>query len=337
MGKSSCIIGFMMMITWQIACEGSLTREIKTDYSDHKTKGVLFSILSNSDPRDTAFRNFGYSAGKDGSELTLNNRIYITNSATPGYSKTKFYGAQIALMSDRLKLPLKFHNRDEHLGLERPFYTVEESIIPGSIYQITGEFNSDEADSFIQYWPPFSAMDIMPEPIPFHLEEAKIEHTEITVSRAEGYVDIKIEDERGRRNVYQVEITVIQKGDEGTDQHPVVIYSSIINPDNRVNTEVFGSFSNDLFEESDFTREGRKRIYFDFKTEQMMSNDSTPSMLMVRITNLSENYIRFLRSSRQYYANQDNPFVEPVEIYTNVKNGYGIFALGARSYGEIKL
>lgn len=337
MGKNLYWIGILGAITLQMACEGSFTREINVDYTDHKTEGVIFSILSNSDERDTAFRDYGYTFGEDRKVKTLNNRIYITNSKSPGYSGMNFYGANLTLGSEEVTLPLKYHKGDEQQSYENPFYTVEESIQPGRSYHITAEFNPDQVGPDIEFWSPFSASDIMPEPIAFILEDGNIEYLENNESMTEGYVDLKIEDEPGRLNIYQAEISLILKSQEDNVRETNVIFTSIKKRNDKVNSEVFGSFSNDLFEEKDFTREGRKRIYFHFKTKQISFDDFEPFLLMVRITNLSENYIRFLRSSRQYYANQDNPFVEPVEIFSNVKNGYGIFALGARSYAEMGL
>ena len=111
----------------------------------------------------------------------------------------------------------------------------------------------------------------------------------------------------------------------------------IKNHGNRVDTKMYGAFPNDLFEEKDFSKDGRKRIYFHIKNHQNAFTKDKPVLLLVRLSNLSDNYIRFLRSTRQYYANMDSPFTEPVEIYTNINNGYGVFATAARSYREIEV
>jgi len=47
-----------------------------------------------------------------------------------------------------------------------------------------------------------------------------------------------------------------------------------------------------------------------------------PNLTVMRIT---EDYFKFVKSYDVYYNSSDNPFAEPSNVYTNVKNGYGIF------------
>lgn len=42
------------------------------------------------------------------------------------------------------------------------------------------------------------------------------------------------------------------------------------------------------------------------------------------------------RSLKLYYQTSDNPFAEPVQVYSNIKNGYGIFAGVGISYKDVK-
>jgi Domain of unknown function (DUF4249) len=47
---------------------------------------------------------------------------------------------------------------------------------------------------------------------------------------------------------------------------------------------------------------------------------------IVEINNISKNYYNYRRSIQTYRDNEDNPFSEPVLVYSNVNNGYGIFS-----------
>jgi hypothetical protein len=46
----------------------------------------------------------------------------------------------------------------------------------------------------------------------------------------------------------------------------------------------------------------------------------------IRLNRITEDHFRYIKSYALYENASDNPFAEPVNVYTNVKNGYGIFA-----------
>ncbi len=45
----------------------------------------------------------------------------------------------------------------------------------------------------------------------------------------------------------------------------------------------------------------------------------------VKLISCSEEYFRFQKTARQYQYSNDNPFSQPVQIYSNIENGIGIF------------
>jgi hypothetical protein len=47
----------------------------------------------------------------------------------------------------------------------------------------------------------------------------------------------------------------------------------------------------------------------------------------IKVYRITEDQFRFVRSMEVYDAASDNPFAEPTNVYTNVKNGYGIFSI----------
>lgn len=48
--------------------------------------------------------------------------------------------------------------------------------------------------------------------------------------------------------------------------------------------------------------------------------------LKILLKSVSENYYKYVVSYQLYQQSNGNPFSEPVQIYNNIKNGYGIFA-----------
>lgn len=54
-----------------------------------------------------------------------------------------------------------------------------------------------------------------------------------------------------------------------------------------------------------------------------------PEALILEVIRVSEDYYLYERSKGAQYTGGDNPFAEPVQIYTNIVNGYGIVAAGA--------
>jgi hypothetical protein len=46
----------------------------------------------------------------------------------------------------------------------------------------------------------------------------------------------------------------------------------------------------------------------------------------VKLSRITEEQFKFIKSFSVYNMTVDNPFAEPVNVFTNVKNGYGIFA-----------
>ncbi|MBK7028756.1 MAG: DUF4249 family protein [Bacteroidales bacterium] len=56
------------------------------------------------------------------------------------------------------------------------------------------------------------------------------------------------------------------------------------------------------------------------------SGDTPGVDIFVELSTLSKDYFLFRKSLIKYNESQNNPFSEPIKIYTNIENGYGIFA-----------
>jgi len=93
-----------------------------------------------------------------------------------------------------------------------------------------------------------------------------------------------------------------------------------------------------LFADKNFNGK-TKTITFYVPNDKMNSiilpNNSTrrPWIELVHIT---EDYFNYIKSTNNYDITQDNPFAEPANLYSNVKNGYGFFTCYTFSVDTLK-
>lgn len=325
-----------LIIILSQSCDEPFTRVIEPDQAGFETRGVVYGLLSNSDQRDVIFREQNY--GREKTSVVPTNRIYISNTSPLVLSDQLFYESKVILRSEEQELDLKFYPKTSFPQFKDPFYGVMNDIQPGKTYQLNARYNEQLADGKGSEWQEVTTSDSVPRLVPIQARHAEIEYSELKTSESEGFVDIQITDDPGRKNTYQIEVAIIQSTQNAAGERvQLIIPATVWGSGDRVSSEVFGNFQHHLIKESEFNREGEKRVRFSFYTNHATFNKQKEVVVMVRLSNLSDDYVRFLESSRQYFANGDNPFKEPLEIYTNVRNGYGIFAFSARSYAEIKV
>jgi hypothetical protein len=58
--------------------------------------------------------------------------------------------------------------------------------------------------------------------------------------------------------------------------------------------------------------------------------------IIVEFSTLSRDYYLFRQSLKKFNESQNNPFSEPIKVYSNIENGYGIFAGGTTTTREIR-
>ncbi|MBK7173613.1 MAG: DUF4249 domain-containing protein [Bacteroidales bacterium] len=66
------------------------------------------------------------------------------------------------------------------------------------------------------------------------------------------------------------------------------------------------------------------------------SGDTPGVDIFVELSTLSKDYFLFRKSLIKYNESQNNPFSEPIKIYTNIENGYGIFAGSTLLFKQIR-
>jgi hypothetical protein len=78
---------------------------------------------------------------------------------------------------------------------------------------------------------------------------------------------------------------------------------------------------------NDETFNGRsQKISFEWGANSILVTPFSKNQFELQLYSLTKEYYDYLISYNYFIQNMDNPFADPVQVYTNVKGGYGIFA-----------
>ena len=70
------------------------------------------------------------------------------------------------------------------------------------------------------------------------------------------------------------------------------------------------------------------RFYINsYELQEIMDPSGQVLKPFVKVLRITEDYFKFVKSYHVYFNSADNPFAEPANVYTNVKNGYGVFSV----------
>ena len=83
-------------------------------------------------------------------------------------------------------------------------------------------------------------------------------------------------------------------------------------------------FTDQLFSDTEYIYSFDVEGYFNYYYDGL-NEPPGESYLIYQVRNCSEDYYNYYNSSALYFWNNDNPFAEPVHVYSNIENGYGIF------------
>ena len=144
-------------------------------------------------------------------------------------------------------------------------------------------------------------------------------------------VAVTIDDAPQKRNYYAMDVVLIQKYEENGVQRQMqyphffetsdVILLGFSELDGEVETYNVRYFQDDLFDGTSETINIRVQDPGFYFLEQ---EDSYAVVL--RFYETDESYFRFFKTAELQWENEDNPFGEPVRIFSNMSNGFGIFA-----------
>ena len=180
------------------------------------------------------------------------------------------------------------------------------------------------------------ATDAIPRPVPTAIASYRTNTSSRSESRISGDFSIKLEiqDPPGETNYYQIRffrsghrLGRYEEPFEEPFEEPVYTVEESfstqdpsISADNDVDDLIEGLITAPFF----------KDTLFDGQTHAIeLSGDyDAPehTRFYIQVLYVSETYYEYLKSARLHESTQDNPFAEPVSVYSNVENGYGIFA-----------
>ena len=149
----------------------------------------------------------------------------------------------------------------------------------------------------------------------------------------DGTISFNFNDPAGEENFYQLKVykkSVEYQGNivyydryfESSDQ-AIISEATVDIEDNGRWSGSTALFSDALFDGESYDLKIIPR--FDHSRED--EGDSTADTLSYRfdLTQISEDYYRYKRAYRAYQDANDNPLAEPVQIYSNIEGGFGLF------------
>jgi hypothetical protein len=146
--------------------------------------------------------------------------------------------------------------------------------------------------------------------------------------------DIEIEDEAGVANFYELVITeeaYVYYYDYNTNPPTIVDSSMFINPlyleSKDPSLEGYQSFGKSvIFDDGLF--DGKKyhlKVTSSYYPDLSGDTKNQPKYIVI-LRNTSKSYYLYQQSVKLYYWVDEDPFAQPVQIYNNINNGFGIFS-----------
>lgn len=153
-------------------------------------------------------------------------------------------------------------------------------------------------------------------------------------------VSITFNDPAGLANFYLVEMIRYDTISFGMDTigYSFPEYMTCTDPNIETESEFDNVYRYLLFKDSSF--DGQEYT-LDFEVENFIHDNSGgggnfKASASLNLISSSEAFFNYRRSYLAYQRVDGNPFAQPVQVYTNVEGGYGIFAGGTRSSWRIQ-
>lgn len=321
------IFSFLLAIV-VLSCDGAFTREIELDITDFESKGVVVGLLTNYEDVDTLFTNYWYWSPADSTERLKKNRVYVTQSSPAGRPVYfDFFEADVDLITPTEIVDLPFSEAEASFS-DVKFHYTDQLFESGVEYEIKANYLPTQGSIG---WSEISAKDVMPAKVDFEIEDLNIHFPDNNRFEFGGSMRLAIEDEKDRENYYQLDVVAIVTDLEGNSD----IVSSYLEIKGLSSGFLEEDFDVSNFDDTHLSEDGKIRVDFDFNSfSSFYEEPGVEVHLFCRLSNLSDHYAKYKQSAEQFINNDGNPFAEPVEIYSNVENGYGIFAFSAHSYRE---
>lgn len=143
-------------------------------------------------------------------------------------------------------------------------------------------------------------------------------------------VKLKIQDKINEKNFYGFNMNFIEYSIDtnlstgGYDTNYISTYTSFLNSNHPYVDPVEDESSNPFITLSDNLFDGKTQE-ITFYDNLFVNNPNNYFVNSVNVTALSEESYKYIKSYRAYLLTEDNPFAEPVQVFSNINNGFGIF------------
>lgn len=309
--KHNNILLFLLIAIAFPACEETFSKDIIIDVPKQTKKLVIESITP---PGGLAY-------------------AYVTQSVDvlDPINSNPFSQAFVTLYQNNTIKDTLVYNTATELYIPKNFT----QLFPNNNYTIKASangFTAVEASTDVPLPVPIQTMSYRPR---FRTDANGQERDEIRFG---------FQDPTGAANFYMVKLQVPTGISGGT---PTYLYATCLytlDPDAETGLSGVGNSYDDCIEDDfvmkDIRFDGRlKEVTLQVKSDIMrtITNPANGAVFRPRIElrAITGDHYRYYKSKKVYEDAEDNPFAEPVSIYSNVKNGHGIFAAYTTSYKEV--
>lgn len=291
-----CVLFFLPLAFF--SCGDAFETTLEIDPPQHEEKLVVYAFGNTRTNLlvVSVAKSVGLLENVDKKELYINNAKVVLHRGEESYL-------------------LDFKEPDFNWG-EEQFYNY---FLPeGTIVLEKGETYTIEVEA--DGYPMASATTIVPNDI--NPTEITFDDNEISFDGGTYVsIDVVFDDPSGQNDFYETSVLVSSEifgGAEGFD----MIYTEFIDP------IIEYGWVNLIFKDGSFNG-NRKKIQLlidDYYTE-VINGENALDYLYLNWRIISEDHYRYSKSVQQQRDAQGNPFASPIQVYSNIDNGLGVFTI----------
>ena len=168
----------------------------------------------------------------------------------------------------------------------------------------------------------------VPEDIPLLKQKFEEDGTSLESGDFNSEVEIEFQDPANEENFYEVGVTIYIENN--SNPYFNEIYTETYDPAAQQGISYSNLIVNDL--SFDGNIKNFPLVIRKFKEEE---EDVDNMFVLWRVT--SEDHYLFNKSARKHYDQDGNPFASPVQVFSNIENGIGIFSIMNEEYVKVSL
>lgn len=167
---------------------------------------------------------------------------------------------------------------------------------------------------------------VVPNDIPLLKQRFEEDGTSLESGDFNSEVEIEFQDPQGQADFYEVGVTL--KIDNGGNPYYQEVFTETYDPSGQQGL----SYANLIINDPSFDGELKNfPLIIERFDEQAIDN----MFVLWRIT--SEGHYLFNKTARRQDDLDENPFASPVQVYSNIENGIGIFSIMNESFVKVEL